>query len=41
MSVRIWQRFIFKPRTDLYIFIFGEREFQTDNPEHAKPVMNR
>ena len=26
-----------KPRTDLYIFIFGRREFQTDDPENANP----
>ena len=26
-----------KPRTDLYAFIFGGREFQTDDPENANP----
>ena len=36
------RRFILKPRTDvLYIFIFGEREFQTDDPENAKLVLYR
>ena len=24
-----------KPRTDLYVFIFGGREFQTDDPDNA------
>ena len=26
-----------KPRTDLYVFIFGGREFQTDDPENENP----
>ena len=30
-----------KSRTDLYVFIFGGREFQTDDPENAKPVLYR
>ena len=30
-----------KPRTDLYILIFGGREFQTDDPENAKLVSYR
>ena len=34
-------RFILKPRTDLYIFIFGGREFQIDDPENAKLVLYR
>ena len=34
-------RFILKPRTDLYILIFGGREFQTDDPENAKLVLYR
>ena len=25
-----------KLRTDLYVFIFGGREFQTDDPENTK-----
>ena len=28
-----------KPRTDLYVFIFGGREFQTDDPENAKLII--
>ena len=35
------RRFILKPRTDLYVFIFGGREFQTDDPENAKLVLYR
>ena len=35
------RRFIFKPRKDLYVFIFGGREFQTDDPENAKLVLYR
>ena len=38
LSRRIFRRLILKPRTDLYVFIFGEREFQTDGPEKAKLV---
>ena len=34
-------RFILKPRTDMFIFIFGGREFQTDDPENAKLVLYR
>ena len=30
---------ILKPRTDLYVFILGGREFQTDDPEKAKLVL--
>ena len=30
-----------KPCTDLYVFIFGGREFQTDDPENAKLVLYR
>ena len=36
LSMRILRRLILKPRTDLYVFIFGGREFQTDGPEKAK-----
>ena len=35
------RRFILKPRTDLYAFIFGGRESQTDDPEDAKLVSYR
>ena len=35
------RRFILKPRTDLYAFIFGGRESQTDDPENAKLVLYR
>ena len=35
------RRFILKPLTDLYILIFGGREFQTDDPENAKLVLYR
>ena len=31
--------FILKPRTDLYVFIFGGREFLTDDLENAKLVL--
>ena len=30
-----------KPCTDLYVFIFGGREFQTDDPENAKLILYR
>ena len=30
-----------KPRTDLHIFIFGGREFQTDDPENTKLILYR
>ena len=30
-----------KPRTDLYVFIFGGREFQTDDPENVKLILYR
>ena len=30
-----------KPRTDFYFFIFGGREFQTDDPENAKHTLYR
>ena len=30
-----------KPRTDVYVFIFGGREFQTDDPENAKLILYR
>ena len=33
------RRFILKPCTDFYVFIFGGREFQTDDPENAKLVL--
>ena len=39
MSVRILRWPTLKPRTDLYIFIFGGREFQTDDPENAKVIV--
>ena len=38
------RRFILKPRTDLYVFIFGVGgggEFHTDDPENAKLVLYR
>ena len=35
------RRFILKLCTDLYVFIFGGREFHTDDPEHAKLVLYR
>ena len=35
------RRFILKLRTDLYVFIFGRREFQTDDPENAELVLYR
>ena len=35
---RTLRRFILNPRTDFYVFIFGGREFQTDDPENAKLV---
>ena len=38
LSMRILRRLILKPRTDLYVFIFGGREFQTDGPENANLV---
>ena len=41
MSVRISRRPTLKPRTDLYVFIFGGREFQTDDPENAKLTLYR
>ena len=39
LSMIFLRRLILKPRTDLYVFIFGEREFQTDGPEKAKLVL--
>ena len=33
--------FTLKPSTDLYAFIFGGREFQTDDPENAKVILYR
>ena len=39
LSMRILRRLTLKPRTDLYVFIFGGREFQTDGPEKAKLVL--
>ena len=34
-------RFISKPLTDLCVFIFGGREFQTDDSENVKLVLYR
>ena len=39
--MRILRRPTLKPRTDLYVFIFREREFQTDDPENAKLIVYR
>ena len=35
------EQFFFKLSTDLYVFIFGGREFQTDDPENVKLVSYR
>ena len=39
--VRILRMFTVKLRTDLYVFIFGGREFQTYDPEKAKLILYR
>ena len=41
MSVRISRRPTLKPRTDLYVYILGGREFQTNDPENAKNILYR
>ena len=35
------RRFVLKPRTDLYMFIFGGRKSQTDDLENAELVLYR
>ena len=37
----ILRRLILKPRTDLFVFIFGGRQFQDDDPKNAKLVFYR
>ena len=41
LFVRILRMFTLKLRTDLYVFIFGGREFQTYDPEKAKLILYR
>ena len=39
--VRILHSSTLKPFTDLYVFFFGGREFQIDDPENAKFILYR
>ena len=39
--MKILSRLILKQRTDLYGFIFGGREFQSDDPEKTKLILYR
>ena len=39
--MRILRRFSLETYTDLYVFIFGGRQLQTDDPDNAKLVLYR